>query len=168
MRNVNKSVLFSSYIGKSAKIGYISNDGKGRFINNDDQLREQFVNLWQKVSGGSGREDQHPSGFNPAKKVKSVELRGNADYLRFIWSEIYTQKLFKRIPRRILNSNRKITLAFLRGYNSCDGLKRGHQKTEFKSFTTNSSTLAAGLWFLVKNTLELRITMHPEFRKNYI
>ncbi len=155
-------------LGMLVADGYISSDGKGRFINNTDNLRRRFADLWQKVSGGSSREDDHPSGFNPANKIKSTELRGNADYLRFIWKEIYTQKLFKRVPKRILNSNHEVVLAFLSGYNSCDGLRGGHQKTEFKSFTTNSSVLAASLWYLVKNTLELRMTLHPEFRKNYL
>src|SRR3989338_6946035 len=83
-----------------------------------------------------------------------------------VWSEIYNQKLFKKIPLRILNSNKDIILAFIRGYNACDGLKGGHQKTEFKSFTTNSPVLALGLWFLVHGALGLRITAHPEFRED--
>ena len=57
-------------------------------------------------------------------------------------------------------------MAFIRGYNVCDGLKGGHQKTEFKSFTTNSQVLASGLWYLIDKTLGLRITIHPKFRKD--
>ncbi len=158
----------AEFLGMMAADGYVSKDGKGRFINNDRVLRKRVQKLWQQIAGGFSREDKHPSGFNDKKMVGSIEFAGNSDYLRFIWKELYTQKLFKRIPKRILNAGPSTCVAFLRGYNLCDGLKSGHQKTEFKSFTTNSPTMALGLWYLVSHTLGLRITLHPEFRENHI
>lgn len=158
----------AEFLGMMAADGYINIDGKGRFINNDKNLRNKMRGLWQMVSGGHSREDKHPSGFNKEKSVGSVEFAGNSNYLRLIWNEIYNQKLFKKVPRRILNAKEDIILAFLRGYNSCDGLKGGRQKTEFKSFTTNSTVLALGLWYLIEKVLKLRITIHPEFRKDYL
>ncbi|PIU57214.1 MAG: hypothetical protein COS89_05070 [Deltaproteobacteria bacterium CG07_land_8_20_14_0_80_38_7] len=96
--------------------------------------------------------------------VGSVELFGNRDYLHLLRKEIYTEKGFKKIPVKILNSDDSQILAFLQGYNACDGLKAGNQKTEFKSFTSNSSVLAAGLFYLIHKALNLRVTLHPEFR----
>ena len=154
----------AEFLGMIVADGYISSEGKGRLINNDPALRKRIAILWGEIAGGVSREDKHPSGFQKGAFVSSVELSGNRPYLRFIHSEVYTQKLLKRVPRRILNADTLIISAFLRGYNACDGLKGGRQKTEFKSFTTNSPVLALGLWFLVDGALKLRITAHPEFR----
>lgn len=170
--DLNKKTIISleeaEFLGMMVADGYVSSDGKGRFINNDKNLREKIKKLWQKIAAGYSREDKHPSGFNIEKNVYSIEFSGNPDYLRFIHKEIYNQKLFKKVPRRILNTDELIITSFLKGYNSCDGLKGGRQKTEFKSFTTNSSVLALGLWYLVDRALGLRITLHPEFRKDYL
>ncbi len=156
----------AEFLGMMAGDGYISQEGKGRFINNNKSLRERIVKLWQQIAGGFSREGEHPSGFVKGKNVKSIELAGNPRYLRYIWSELYNEKLFKKVPGRVLNSNIQVMRAFLRGYNLCDGLKAGKQRTEFKSFTTNSAVLASGLWWLLDQAMGLRITLHPEFRKD--
>ncbi len=156
----------AEFLGMMTADGFISHEGSGRFINNDKNLRNKIIKLWEQISAGYSREDKHPSGFVKGHDVYSVELAGNPKYLRLIWSEIYNQKLFKKVPDRVLNSTKEIILAFLRGYNACDGLRRGRQKTEFKSFTTNSPVLALGLWYLVDKILGLRVTIHPEFRKD--
>lgn len=158
----------AEFIGMMVADGYVSRDGKGRFINNDETLRKRVMELWQKIAGGYSRAGTHPSGFNNKRPVHSIDLTGNAAYLRLMHSEIYNQKLFKKIPRRILNAKGEAVYAFLRGYNACDGLKGGHQKTEFKSFTTNSPVLALGLWYTVNRFLKLRITNHPEMRDGKI
>jgi hypothetical protein len=53
-------------------------------------------------------------------------------------------------------------LAFLRGYNMCDGLKKNPCLYEFKNFKTNSATLAMGLWYLVDQTIKQRINLTLE------
>lgn len=167
-KKISISLEEAEFLGMMAADGYVSSDGKGRFINNDKNLREKIKRLWQKIAAGYSREDKHPSGFNKEKSVYSVEFAGNPDYLRLIYKEIYNQKLFKKVPKRILNADESAIFSFLKGYNNCDGLKGGRQKTEFKSFTTNSAVLALGLWYLVDKALKLRITLHPEFRKDYL
>lgn len=154
----------AEFLGMMVADGYISSDGSGRFINDNKKLREKLASLWHKIAAGNSREEKHPSGFYDGM-VFSLELSGNRDYLRMIRREVYNEKNFKKVPKRILNSTPQIIKGFLCGYNNCDGLKAGHQKTEFKSFTTNSSVLAAGLWYLVNNVLNLRITLHPEQRQ---
>jgi len=158
----------AEFLGMIVADGYVRPEGKGRFINNDVKLRNRFSTLWEKVSGGWSQTAKHGSGFNPKNTVYSLELRGGANYLKYISREIYTEKKFKRIPKRILNASTECIKAFLRGYNNCDGLKKGNQKTEFKSFTTNSQVLAAGLWLLVNKTLKLRVTFHPEMREDKV
>jgi GDPmannose 4,6-dehydratase len=153
----------SEFLGMMVADGYVHEDGKGRLINDDKKIRLRLADLWAQVAGGSSREDSHPSGFYEGD-VASVELFGNPDYLRMIRKEIYNEKKFKKVPKRVLNSSPDLIRSFLHGYNLCDGLKAGHQKTKFKSFTTNSPVLAMGLWYLVDKALSLRITLHPEFR----
>ena len=141
-------------------------DGKARFSNNDEKVRLRFADLWEKVAGGRCELHQGKSGFENTESWY-LNLYGNPGYLYFIEGHNYTEKRYKKVPARILNSNLEATKHFLIGYNTCDGLKAGNQKTIFKSFTTNSQTLAAGLWFLV-DQLELRTTLHIERRvKNY-
>lgn len=156
----------AEFLGMIVADGYVSNNGHGRIINNNQKLRERAALLWETISGGYSIESSHPSGFVKGEKVKSQEFFGRPEYFRFIHNEIYTEKKYKRIPKRVLNGEKEIINAFLSGYNKCDGLKGGYQKTEFKSFTTNSSVLALGLWYLINQSLKLRITSHPEFRDN--
>lgn len=158
----------AEFMGMMTADGYINSDGNGRFINNNSVLRKRIGELWENISGGYSREDKHPSGFNKDKTVHSVEFAGNNQYLSLIHKEIYNEKLFKKVPKRILNTSDDIIISFLRGYNVCDGLKAGHQKTEFKSFTTNSQVLGLGLWYLVNTVLNLRVTIHPEFRNKFL
>lgn len=154
----------AEFLGMIVADGYIG-ERSIKFTKNDDGLRKRVNELWSKIIGGSNREVLHKSGFSD-RNVKEVILRGNTDYMKMLRKEMYTEKKYKRIPFRILNSSKEIIETFLKSYNRCDGLKAGKQKTEFKSFTTNSSVLALGLWYLVNKCLKLRITLHPEFRSD--
>ena len=68
---------------------------------------------------------------------------------------LYWRNLFydsfgkKRIPIDVLNSNNKMKIEFLRGYDIGDGYTEASYKFEFQDFTTNSKTLAAGLCYLL-------------------
>jgi len=68
----------------------------------------------------------------------------------FFKNNFYTSEKLKKIPRFILNANKKVKLAFLEGYNDGDGYSKNQSK--FKSFTSNSQVLIAGLLFLLENT----------------
>jgi len=58
----------------------------------------------------------------------------------------------KKVPKIILNSTPQAMLAFLRGYNDGDGSHESRFNYEFQRFTTNSKTLAAGIYFLLSCT----------------
>ena len=75
-------------------------------------------------------------------------------------SEIYLTDGHKRVPKRILNAAPHLQEAFLAGYNLGDGLKAGHGIDPFKSFRTNSPTLAAGLVWLARTTLGRRVSVY--------
>jgi len=156
----------SEFLGMMVADGYTSN-GKGTFTKNLDSTRQRAGELWEMLSGGHFKEDNSgKSGYDPTKIVKRINLNGNSAFLKLIESDIYTEGRLKRIPKRILNANREIQTAFLKGYQLCDGLKKGFKSSqEFKSFTTNSQTLAQGLFYILSN-FGYRITLHPETRND--
>lgn len=158
------SIDEARFLGMMAADGHISDDRSATFTKNNKQLRFLVRRLWKRITGGKVNFDIGQSGFNHDNVVKRVQLTGDRQYLKWLRKQLYTESGMKRIPLRILNGSLKVKRAFLSAYNMCDGLKGGRQKTEFRSFTTNSATLACGLWFLM-DQLGFRLTSHPERTK---
>jgi len=132
----------------------------GKFTNSNIGIRERFDSLWKKITGGNTVYYPSRSGFNPDKIVGQLRLVAGNDWLRKI--DIYNKDRTKRIPKIILNSPADIILAFLRGYNACDGLKANPCTYEFKNFKTNSPTLAMGLWYLIDKTTAQDVNLTVE------
>lgn len=155
----------AEFLGMMTACGYVSEDGnQARFTKRDDTLRSRASDLWQSITGGYTTDTVAPSGFG-ANDVPSVVFNGVPRCVKErMRTELYTENAFKKVPKRVLNASTHLVEAYLRGYNSCDGLKGGHQLSEFQSFTTNSQVLAAGLWYLFSSHLRLRLTSHPELR----
>lgn len=132
----------------------------GKMTNSSPEFRDRFTNLWSKVT--EGRVTYYPtrSGFDPERVAGQLSLSGGSDWLRNL--DMYNKDRTKRIPRAILNSNPDTMLAFLRGYNSADGLKESPCTYEFRNFKTNSATLAMGLWYLIDCTTEQDINLTLE------
>jgi len=157
-------------------LGLLCSDGsiskkpycKAKFINKDIVLINKVKYLWETVTGGHTSIYENESGYKKENKIFNLNLNGNSDYLKMLRDELYTEKGKCRIPKRVLNSNKDVALAFLRGFNLGDGTKSSNQKTEFSCFTTDSQTLASGLWFLVESTLGLRMTLCNEERGDKI
>jgi GDPmannose 4,6-dehydratase len=160
---ISISIEESELLGMLTADGYIG-DRNCRFTKTSQELRDRVKYLWTTVTGGTTKNAEHPSGYNNST-VPSVELTGAPLYTQMVGRELYNEKRFKQVPMRVINSKRESIVAYLRGYNNCDGLKSNSRGTyEFKCFTTNSQVLAAGLWYLVDRALGQRITSHPEFR----
>lgn len=141
--------------------GYVSENGNGsKFINSSEELRNRFSALWEKITGGKTRYYPSKSGFNPDKIVGYLALTGANDYLRSI--DLYTSDRKKRVPKKILNAPTEVKLAFLRGYNTTDGLKKNKCTYEFKNFKTNSATLAMGLIYLIDCTTKQNYNLTVE------
>ena len=156
-------------LGMLTADGFISEDGgQGTFTKNDNILRERVSTLWRLVAGGYTTDILGISGYDSDKNVKKINLNGNGALLTYWRKEMYTEHKFKRIPARILNASSKIRETFLSAYNVCDGLKEGYDlNQELKSFTTNSATLAQGLYLLCTQ-LGYRVTLHPETREEFL
>ncbi len=131
-----------------------------KFTNSDPLLRQHFDMLWKKVTGGHTLYYPSRSGFNQKNIVGQLQLAGGNNWLRSI--DIYNKDKTKRVPKVILNAPSHVMLAFLRGYNVCDGLKANPCTYEFKNFKTNSPTLAMGLWYLIDKTTQQNINLTVE------
>ncbi len=74
----------------------------------------------------------------------------------------YDEYRKKQIPFQILNAPSNLQMAFLKGYNAADGLKSNPCIYEFKNFKTNSTTLAAGLIFILKKVTNQNYNINVE------
>ena len=141
----------------------------GKFTNSCPEIRDRFSSLWKTVTGGQTSYYPSKSGFNPENIVGQLRLNGGNEWLRSI--DIYNCDRTKRVPKVILNAEPQIMLAFLRGYNATDGLKRNPCVYEFKNFKTNSATLAMGLWYLIDQAtmqdVNLTVETKPDGRIFY-
>jgi GDPmannose 4,6-dehydratase len=132
----------------------------GKFTKTSQVIKDRFSKLWHKVTNGTTVYCIPHSGFNPEKIVGQLRLNGGNDWLRSI--DIYTDDKKKRVPKCVLNAPEDVMLAFLKGYNACDGLKENQCTYEFKNFKTNSATLAMGLWYLIDKTTKQEINLSIE------
>jgi len=140
--------------------GSIQPNGRGRITCNDDAGLAQAAACWERVSGGWSRKHEGVRSAFSDNRTTALELNGNRPYLRTLRSEIYLKDGHKRVPKRVLNAAPHVQLEFLAGYNLGDGLKAGHGTDLFKSFRTNSPTLAAGLIWLARTTLGRRVSVY--------
>ena len=171
-------VLFNHHVASDEEaelMGMIVGDGSityakrgqgvhAKFTNSSAEVRNRFDYLWQNVTGGKTLYYPTRSGFKPENIVGQLSLSGGNDWLRSV--DIYNLDRTKRIPKVILNSNKRTMLAFLRGYNATDGLKKNLCTYEFKNFKTNSATLAMGLWYLIDKTTNQDINLTIETKKD--
>ncbi len=137
------------FLGLMVGDGYVSEDGKGQFTNNDGKILKLMETLWKRTALGNSSLKEYKTEYG---KVIQQMLLGNGRYLRFLRDEIYTFDGLKKVPDRILNASRELKLAFLTGYNLADGLKENSCTYEFKNFKTDSALLAQGLLFLIRTT----------------
>lgn len=153
-------------LGYLTSEGYIDN-GTGRFTNKDNKLCERVSYLWKVLSTGYTSVYLSKSGFTGKNDIHNVNLLGDSLLCKSLRKQLYTEDGFKKVPQRILNSCPNTIKKYLQAYNQGDGTKAGGQKTEFKCFTTNSSVLAAGLWYLL-DSLGFRVISCPEERGDIV
>jgi GDPmannose 4,6-dehydratase len=140
-------------------------DGQIKVVNQDERLLSEVTDAWRAVTGGRVASYLAPSGFENGRPVTQLCLIGANGYGRYIYESLYTRSGGKRVPQRILNASPAARLAFLRGYNAGDGLKKGHGTYEFRSFKTSSSAMAAALYWLATVTLGQRAILCTEERE---
>ncbi len=158
---------------ESELIGFIVGDGNYnqkrnslRLTGKETNFLEKYSKIWEEL-GGDVYKYQSVSGFNENEKIWQYDLNSNKEWNKKYLNDIYDEYNKKRVPKFILNSNKKIQLLFLKGYNNADGLKSNSCKYEFKNFKTNSHTLSAGLIYLLKNTTGQDYNINIERKHNF-
>lgn len=134
----------AEFLGLMVAEGYVHEEGKIQFTNNDAELRDHVATLWSKLFLGTSATRYSPSGFDASRMVGQLYLNANHTVGLWLREQIYSKHGDKRVPRLILNASSEIQHAFLRGYYAGDGLKAGHGD----SIKTNSALLAQGLCLL--------------------
>ena len=155
----------AEFIGMIVGDGYISEKNIIRFINSNENIRNYIIKLFEKICKKYNKECKHyyypsRSGFNREKIVGYINFTSSLWYLKR--SDIYNEDKTKRIPKIILNTNKENKIAFLKGYNKADGLKKNKCVYEFKNFKTNSAVLASGLIYLLENTTKQEYNINLE------
>jgi GDPmannose 4,6-dehydratase len=153
-------------LGALAAEGHVHRDGNVTFVNQNEGLLSACAASWRRITAGTTSRYVARSGFAGGRAVTQLRLTGARAFGRYMREQLYTRSGMKRVPRRVLNAMAPARLAFLRGFNAGDGLRSTPCKYEFQGFTTSSSALAAGLYWLAAKTLGQRAIICTESRKD--
>jgi len=93
-------------------------------------------------------------------------IRKPFDIAKRFYMECYASDKNKKIPKIILNGDKKTKLAFLEGYNEGDGDNKNKVKSKFYRFKTKSPILASGLCYVIETALNVKYRIHVEHRDN--
>ena len=163
----------AEFIGMIVGDGYINDTNNIRFINSDEEIRNYCIDLFKKICEKYDKKlnfRYYPSrsGFNREKIVGYIDFNSSNWFINR--NSVYNEDKTKRIPEIILNSTVENKIAFLKGYNKADGLKKNKCVYEFKNFKTNSAVLASGLIYLLNCTTkqEYNVTLEKKVDKDII
>ncbi|MBU1262242.1 GDP-mannose 4,6-dehydratase, partial [bacterium] len=137
--------------------------GRMRIDNQDiDKIKKAQSILLKYLAIGSRISDAENG-------VYRLVARKPFDIAKRFYQDCYASDKNKKIPKLILNADKKIKVAFLRGYNAGDGDEKNKIKSEFYRFKTKSPILAAGLCYLVESALgvKYRITIEHRDKNRY-
>jgi GDPmannose 4,6-dehydratase len=151
-------------------IGFIIADGYVRkslvrLTKKSEEVLSIFEDIFFDVYGVKARRTKSTSGFTKRKDINQWNFNCKNFTDKYIFYNEYKEKV---IPYQILNSNIAVKKAFLSGYYIGDGLKKDKTIYEYKSFKTNSSTLALGLIYLFKEVYDLNYNVNSFFHNNKI
>jgi GDPmannose 4,6-dehydratase len=144
--------------------GYV-NKSKVRLTKKNEELLSYFEDIFFNIYGVKPSKNKSTSGFTKVKDINQWDFRCKEFTDKYVFYNEYKEKV---IPYQILNSNIKTKKAFLKGYYIGDGLKKDKTIYEYKSFKTNSSTLALGLIYLFKQVYNLEYNINSFFHNNKI
>lgn len=151
-------------------IGFIIADGYickslVRLTKKNEQLLSYFEDIFFNIYGVKPSKNKSTSGFTKVKDINQWDFICKEFTDKYVFYNEYKEKV---IPYQILNSNINTKKAFLKGYYVGDGLKKDKTIYEYKSFKTNSSTLALGLIYLFKQVHNLEYNINSFFHNNKI
>ncbi len=96
--------------------------------------------------------------------VNRLSVKKPSNIAKRFYQDCYASDKNKKIPKIILNADKKTKLAFLEGYNEGDGDENNNVKSKFYRFKTKSPILASGLCYLIETALQVKYRIHVEHR----
>jgi len=144
--------------------GYV-NKSKVRLTKKNEELLSYFEDIFFNLYAVKPLKNKSTSGFTKVQDINQWDFNCKEFTDKYVFYNEYKEKV---IPYQILNSNIKTKKAFLKGYYVGDGLKKDKTIYEYKSFKTNSSTLALGLIYLFKQVYNLEYNINSFFHNNKI
>jgi len=147
-------------LGFLAAEGHVHRSGAVSVVCGDDAAMATAASCWERVAAGRVHKATPVRSAFSSNVTPRMNLTGNRHYGRSLRNELYCASGHKRVPKRILNAAPHLQQEFLAAYNLGDGLRAGHGIDPFKSFRTTSPTLAAGLVWMARTTLDRRISVY--------
>ena len=96
--------------------------------------------------------------------VYRLSVKKPFDIAKRFYVDCYASDKNKKIPKIILNAEKKVKTSFLKGYDDGDGDQNNKVKSEFYRFKTKSPILASGLCMLIETVLGVKYRIHVEHR----
>lgn len=159
----------AKFIGFVVGDGYVSEEGKTRVIGTDKKLLlEMSLPFINKFGFTYRLYNNGPGSFNKkGKDIWHLDINCDRNLGKWLRKNIYTLRSGKkRVPDFILNSNNEIQKSFFDGYYLADGRKAGHERYQYKGFSTNSATLCLGLIIIINNVLRQDAKVKYNIRDN--
>lgn len=148
---LNSDLNLARFIGFIVAEGYIAPDGGICITGKDRGILDIYSHLLCDQYGWGYRLESFSSGYSKDSIISRSIIRNDSNFGKWLRSEIYTlRSREKRVPKFILNSSIDVKKSFFEGYYLGDGRKAGHEKYEYKGFTTKSATLALGVIYLLQ------------------
>jgi GDPmannose 4,6-dehydratase len=151
IKKLNSNEKLAYFIGFVVGDGTVSSDGKIRICGTEKHELEKVAEILENEFGWSYfMKNSGPGQYPGCKKdIWRISFHNERSFGKWLKSEIYTKNSNeKKVPKFILNANKKVQKAFFDGYYLADGRQNGHEKYHYKGFTTKSATLALGLIYL--------------------
>ena len=137
--------------------------GRMRIDNQDINKIKKSQKILLKYLAVDGRIDDSKN------NVYRLSVRKPLDIAKRFYQDCYASDKNKKIPKIVLNADKKTKIAFLEGYNEGDGDEKNKVKSKFYRFKTKSPILAAGLCCLIETVLgvKYKITVEHRDKKRY-
>ncbi|MGA1847605.1 GDP-mannose 4,6-dehydratase [Deferribacter abyssi] len=157
----------AKFLGFVVGDGYIGEDGRIRLTGSNKELLIEIANIISNIFGWSYRVSNYGAGgFETSiKDIYHIDINNDRNFGLWLRKNIYTKHSSeKRVPKFILNAKKEIKKAFFDGYYLADGRKEGHEKYEYKGFTTKSATLCLGLMTIFKSFSNRVVKVKTEYK----
>lgn len=149
---LSSDLNLAKFIGFVVAEGYISPDGGICITGKDRKILDIYSQLLCSQYGWKYRLESFASGYKKDSIISRSIICNDGNFGKWLRNEIYTLRSHeKRVPKFILNSSTEVKKSFFEGYYLGDGRKAGHEKYEYKGFTTKSATLALGIIYLFQS-----------------